>query len=106
MKFYLLEHLRLTSIAQANYDNLRGKVMNVEQRVLESRTAHPLADIELVLHSSKGRPHSIKSRVKLENDKMIVLGQAGYNHRQHNILAGIDASENLMLYYVISSEID
>jgi hypothetical protein len=106
MKFYLLEHLRLTSIAQGNIDNLRGKVMNVEQRVLRPRAANPLADIEIVLHSGQGRPHSIQSRVKLEDDKMIVLGQAGYNHRQHNILAGIDASENLMLYYVISSEID
>jgi hypothetical protein len=106
MKFYLLEHLRLTSIAQGNNDNMRGKVMNVEQRILQPRSAHPIADIDIVLLSNKGRPHSIQSRVKLEDDKMIVLGQAGYNHQQHDILAGIDASENLMLYYVISSEID
>jgi hypothetical protein len=106
MKFYLLEHLRLTSIAQGNNDNMRGKVMNVEQRILQPRSAHPIADIDIVLLSNKGRPHSIQSRVKLEDDKMIVLGQAGYNHQQHDILAGIDASENLMLYYIISSEID
>ena len=106
MKFFLLEQLRLTSITQGSQDNLRGKVMNVVQRVMQPKTADTLADIEIVLHSTQGRPHSIKSRVKLKDDKMIVLGQAGYNHDQHDILDGVDSSENLMLYYVISSEID
>lgn len=107
MTFYLLEHLRIVSIDQGNWNQLRGNAMEVRHKIAQGANDVPLADIAMKLYNTGRHDNSIESRIKLEDGKMIVLGQAGYTARGgYGVLKGIDPSEPLMLFYVISAVIE
>jgi len=105
LAFRVLEKLRLTSASSGGPSRMTGRFAQVEQRVLlgpESSNELPwrryaFADIRIDLPG-----HSIATRVKLDTDSKIVLGQTGLGPRAFPVLNAKD-DENLMLFYVLSA---
>jgi hypothetical protein len=106
MEFRLLEKLRLKSLDSGDRAEIRGRRIAIAQKVFSHDSEERLADIKVTIFGSRGVQHSLESRIKLEPGRFVVLGQTAYNGAGHDI-EGLDTeSEDLMLYYVISSEID
>ncbi len=106
MEFILLEQLRLTSLSPSRQASVDGRFMQVHQSVTSARDGQHTADIKIQMVSSKGYRNSIESRVKLIPGQFIVMGQSAINGQDYSTIRPIDDSDGLMLYYVISSEID
>lgn len=106
MEFHLLEKLRLKSLDSGDHAEIRGRRVAVQQKVFSHESADRLADIKVTIFGSRGVQHTLESRVKLEPGRYVVLGQTAYNGQGHDI-EGLDTeSEDLMLYYVISTALD
>jgi len=100
MIFRLLEKQRLTSVSSGETSRINGRFASVEQRVRTLGSGKWLVDIEMRV----GNQH-IQTRASLEPGKFIVLGETGLRNRDFPLLEASD-DENLMLYYVISADID
>lgn len=96
MTFRLLDKLRLTG----GSSQVNGRFTSVEQQVSTLGSGGWIADIRIDLQG-----HSIRTRVNLEPGKLIVLGETGLSAQMFPVLKATN-DENLMLYYVISADID
>lgn len=105
-EFALLERLRLSSSANAKPAGIRGARVSIDQRLSQPGPAGSLVDIDIKILARGGViPQSLSTRVRLEPDRYVVLGQAAYNAKGDLLPEGWDPDETY-LYYVISSSIE
>jgi len=101
MEFHLLEQLRLTSIDDSREAEMRGRYVQLSQRVMKDDSGQRLADISISMSA-----HNLESRVKIEPGKFVILGQTALNVNGGVVPSGLDQADDLMLYYVISADTD
>jgi hypothetical protein len=106
MEFELLERLQLKSLDNGTHAAIRGRRIAAEQRVMEHGGDERLADIKITIFGPRGVRHTLESRIRLEPGRHVVLGQTAFNDKGDQPSALESLGEDLMLYYVISSEID
>lgn len=105
-EFALVERLRLVSSIGGQPARIRGRHAAVEQRLMQQGEAGPVADIEIRTMDSRGaQTHDLSTRVSLEPDRFVVLGQAAYNAPKEQLPAGWDAGD-VYLYFVIAAAIE
>jgi hypothetical protein len=106
MQFELLEQLQLRSLDNGTHGAIRGRRISAEQRVMEHGGDERLADIKITIFGPRGVRHTLESRIRLEPGRYVVLGQTAFNDKGDKPSALESLGGDLMLYYVISSEID
>jgi hypothetical protein len=106
MEFDLLEQLQLKSLDNNIWADIRGRQVDVRQRLIKHPSGERLADIDFSISGSRGVAHTLESRVKLEPGRFVVLGQTAYESRRVDLTEHGGAGDGLMLYYVISSSVD
>jgi hypothetical protein len=105
MSFSLLEQLQLTSLDNGNRAEVRGRQVSAGQKVMTHESGPRLADIQFSIAGKRGVAHTLESRIKLEPDRFVVLGQTAYN--SHGVgPTEDDGEDDRMLYYVLSSRVD
>jgi hypothetical protein len=106
LEYHLLEQLQLSSADANQSSDLRGRLVSVSQRVMDDGRAGWLADIDISMSGSHGVLHNVRSRVRLEPGKFVILGQTAYNGKNGPLPGGWDPFDDLMLYYVIARDSD
>ncbi len=104
VEFRLAENLRLTSTVSGDTARVRGRYFGVSQAVQGAKGGIHVADINI--NDNLLSKHGIRTRVRLEPGRFVILSQTGYEGDALSALGEFDQSDELMLYYVVSSEID
>ncbi|MCP3977819.1 MAG: hypothetical protein GY716_00620 [bacterium] len=98
-EFSLLETFELTSMSQERA-HASGAFARITQRASRSGS-QVVADLEIVLDNNV-----FKSRVMLESEQVLVLGQSGFAGKRGEAFADVRNEDSLTLYYVLTAELE
>lgn len=107
MEFHLLEQLQLTSVDTHEHSEIRGRSVEISQTVMSPMPGERIADVKIRMFGKRGTIHNLASRIKLERDKYVVLGQTAYNGEKPGLFGQTgQLDDDMMLYYVVAAEAD
>jgi hypothetical protein len=100
-QFRLLEQVRLTCLDTKDACKIQGRYTEIDQRILRSESGSPLAAIRIETVVRNTVIHQLDTRILLEPERFVVLGQVAYNSLRGFVPESWSASDDAMLFFVV-----